>query len=59
LHTGGGQPPAWYYNLVLAEAWHCKPWELEHAPIEWVFRQSALINTRQQVERVKREGYGG
>jgi len=59
LHTGGGQPPEWYHNLVLAEAWRCKPWELEHAPIKWVFRQSALINTRQEVDRIKREGYGG
>lgn len=59
VHTGGGQPPEWYHNLVLAEIWHCFPWELEHAPVKWILRQSALTNARAESERVKREGgYG-
>jgi len=59
LHTGGSQPPEWYINLELAEIWHCKPWELDCAPIEWVLRQVALCNIRAELDQLRRDGLGG
>lgn len=59
MHTGGGQPPEWYHNLVLADLWHCTPWEAESAPIEWVLREFALSNIREELARIRRDGLGG
>lgn len=53
LHTGGGQPPAWYVDIVLARLWHCKPWEIEKVPTKWVLRELEAAAIEQEVDKLR------
>lgn len=55
LHTGGGQPPDWYFNIFLARLWHCKPWELDSAPLKWILRQLEASSIEYEVAKLRPE----